>query len=121
VNGLCSRIPEGLDKMKFCEILLPKILKASNDHLLEDIIGYDHIERLFRTALDSDSAIHILMVGPPATAKTMFLTSLMQLKNSYFADGANSTKAGMIDYLFTNRPRMLMKLIKWPQRIRLCY
>jgi MoxR-like ATPase len=59
-------------------------------------------------ALDSDSVIHILMVGPPATAKTMFLTSLMQLKNSYFADGANSTKAGMIDYLFENRPRYLL-------------
>jgi hypothetical protein len=43
VNGLCSRIPEGLDKMKFCEILLSKILKASNDHLLEDIIGYDRV------------------------------------------------------------------------------
>jgi tRNA uridine 5-carbamoylmethylation protein Kti12 len=37
-------------------------------------------------ALDSDSAIHILLTGPPASAKTMFLTSLMQqLKNSYFA------------------------------------
>jgi len=28
-----------------------------------------------------------------------FLTSLMQLKNSYFSDGANFTKAGMIDYV----------------------
>jgi Holliday junction DNA helicase RuvB len=60
-------------------------------------------------ALRSESAIHILLVGPPASAKTMFLTSLMrQLKNSYFADGANSTKAGMIDYLFENRPRYLL-------------
>jgi Holliday junction DNA helicase RuvB len=59
-------------------------------------------------ALDSDSAIHILLVGPPASAKTMFLTSLMQLKNSYFSDGANSTKAGMIDYLLTNRPHYLL-------------
>ena len=60
-------------------------------------------------ALDSDSAAHILLVGPPASAKTMFLTSLMhQLKNSHFADGTNSTKAGMIDYLFENRPRYLL-------------
>ena len=54
-------------------------------------------------ALDSDPAIHILLVGLPASAKTMFLTSLMQPKNSYFSDGANSSKAGMIDYLLTNR------------------
>jgi MoxR-like ATPase len=39
----------------------------------------------------------------------MFLTSLMHhVKDTYFADGANSTKAGMIDYLFTNRPRYLL-------------
>lgn len=28
-------------------------------------------------ALDSESAVHILLEGPPAAAKTMFLTSLM--------------------------------------------
>ena len=38
----------------------------------------------------------------------MILTSLMLLKNSYFADGTNSAKAAMIDYLFGNRPRYLL-------------
>jgi hypothetical protein len=38
----------------------------------------------------------------------MYLTSLMQLKNSYFAYGTNSTKVGMIDYLFEHRPRYLL-------------
>ena len=40
------------------------------------------LKRLFRMALGSDSAIHILLVGPPASAKSMFLTALMELKNS---------------------------------------
>jgi holliday junction DNA helicase RuvB len=31
-----------------------------------------------------------------------------QLKNSYFTDGTNCTKAGMIDYLFENTPRYLL-------------
>jgi len=49
------------------------------------------------------------LVGPPASAKTMFLTSLMhKLKNAYFTDGVNSTKAGTIDYLVTNKPRYLL-------------
>jgi Holliday junction DNA helicase RuvB len=48
------------------------------------------------------------MVGPPASAKTIFLTSLMRLKNSYFSDGCASTKSGMIDYLFANRPQYLL-------------
>ena len=39
----------------------------------------------------------------------MFLTSLMHpLKNSYFTDDGSSTKAGMIEYIFGNRPRYLL-------------
>jgi holliday junction DNA helicase RuvB len=59
--------------------------------------------------LDSESAVHILLEGPHASAKTMFLTSLMhRLKNSYFADGSNSSKAGMMNYLLTCKPRYLL-------------
>ncbi len=90
-------------------MLFSKILKTDHDSLFGDIIGYDHIKRLFRMALDSDSVVHILLVGPPASAKTMFLTSLThQMTRSFFTDGTNSTKAGMIDYLFENRPRYLL-------------
>jgi holliday junction DNA helicase RuvB len=93
--------------MNFCKVLFSKITK--DDRLFKDIIGYDHIKRLFRMALDANSATHILLVGPPASAKTMFLTSLMhELENSYFADGANSTKAGMVDYMFTNSSTYLL-------------
>jgi MoxR-like ATPase len=95
--------------MKFCEMLFSKILKKDHDNLFGDIIGYDHIKRLFRMAMASSSVVHILLVGPPASAKTMFLTSLMhQLKSSYFTDGTNSSKAGMIAYLFEKRPRNLL-------------
>ncbi len=67
------------------------------------------MKRLFNLSLDSDSVTHILLVGPPASAKTMFLTSLMhRLKNSYLTDGGSSTKAGMIEYLFATRPRYLL-------------
>jgi len=75
----------------------------------DDIIGHEHIKRLFRMVLGSESITHILLTGPPASAKTMFLTSLFHfLKNAYFVDGGNSTKAGVIDYLFENRPKYLL-------------
>jgi len=91
--------------MNFCKLLYPKIVKTHRDSLFGHIIGIEHTKHLFRKALNTDS-VHILLVGPPASAKTMFLTSLMhQLKNSYFTDGTNSTKAVMIDFLFENRPR----------------
>jgi Holliday junction DNA helicase RuvB len=74
-----------------------------------DIIGHEHIKRLFGLALRSQGPNHILLSGPPASAKTMFLLSLRQhLKNSYFIDGGNTTKAGIIDYLFKNRAPYLL-------------
>ncbi|PWU79482.1 MAG: hypothetical protein DLM72_17100 [Candidatus Nitrosopolaris wilkensis] len=85
------------------------ILTKSEDRLFDDIVGYDHIKKLFRMVLQSDSTTHILLTGPPASAKTMFLTSLLQhLKRPYFVDGGNTTKAGMIEYLFENQPRYLL-------------
>jgi hypothetical protein len=94
--------------MKF-QRLIGILTKSQDDTMFEDIVGYDHIKRLFRMSLESDSTTHILLTGPPPSAKTMFLCSLLQhLKKAYFIDGGNSTKAGIIEYLFENRPEYLL-------------
>jgi Holliday junction DNA helicase RuvB len=82
-----------------------KIVLTKSDTLFENIVGQDDIKRLFRIALESDEPVHILLSGQPASAKTMFLQSLVKLSNSYFTDGGNATKAGMVDYLFANKPK----------------
>jgi holliday junction DNA helicase RuvB len=62
-------------------------------------------------SINAEEPVHILLVGPPASAKTMFIKSLMKLSNPYFTDGGNSTKAGMLEYIFDNKPKyLLMKL-----------
>ena len=48
--------------------------------------------RLFGMALESDHSCHVLLTGPPASAKTLFLQSLMKLKDSHFIDCSNATK-----------------------------
>ncbi|HXX98370.1 MAG TPA: hypothetical protein VEL11_14770, partial [Candidatus Bathyarchaeia archaeon] len=63
--------------MKFCN-LFSKLINTQSEPFFEEIIGYDHVKKLFRMVLSSESTIHILLVGPPASAKTMFLTALMQ-------------------------------------------
>jgi Holliday junction DNA helicase RuvB len=82
--------------------------QEEKDKLFEDIIGYDDIKRLFRMAINANDPVHILLIGPPALAKTLFMRTLTQLQNSYFTDGDNSTKAGMIDYIFNNEPKYLL-------------
>src|SRR6266487_6288444 len=94
--------------MNFQRLFGP-LTKPREDSFFDKIIGHDHIKRLFSMALRSHEPSQILLSGPPASAKTMFLLSLRQhLKDSYFIDGGNTTKAGIIDYLFKNRPRYLL-------------
>ena len=49
-----------------------------------------------------------IMTSKPASAKTMFIKSMMKLNSSYFTDGDNSTKAGMLEYIFDNKPKYLL-------------
>ena len=43
------------------------------DDLFNMIEGYDDIKRVIKMSLKADKPIHILLVGPPGTAKTLFL------------------------------------------------
>lgn len=72
------------------------------------IIGYEDVKRIFKMSLSAEDPVHILLVGPPASAKTLFMLELMKLQRSYFALGSHSTKSGLVDYLFAKRPRYLI-------------
>jgi replication-associated recombination protein RarA len=78
------------------------------EQLFDGIIGYNDVKRLFNLSFSSEKPVHILLVGPPASAKTLFMLSCMKLERSYFTLGSHSTKSGMMDYLFQKRPRYLI-------------
>jgi Holliday junction DNA helicase RuvB len=80
----------------------------TKDKLFENIYGYDNVKRLFRMALQSPHRTSILLSGPPASAKTLFLQCLTKLHNSYFIDCSNATKSGIVDCIFDNRPKYLL-------------
>jgi holliday junction DNA helicase RuvB len=83
-------------------------LARKGDSLFGNIYGCDDIKKLFRMALESNHNSSILLTGPPASAKTLFLQSLMKLKDSHFIDCSNATKSGVVDYLFDNKPKYLL-------------
>jgi holliday junction DNA helicase RuvB len=59
-------------------------------------------------ALESIHPTSILLSGPPASAKTLFLQCLMKLNDSYFIDCSNATKSGLVDYIFDHKPKYLL-------------
>jgi Holliday junction resolvasome RuvABC ATP-dependent DNA helicase subunit len=87
---------------------IEKLATIKPDPLFESIVGYGDVKKLFQMSLSSDKPVHILLVGPPASAKTLFMLECMRLERSYFTLGSHSTKSGMIDYLFDKRPRYLI-------------
>jgi Holliday junction DNA helicase RuvB len=78
------------------------------DWLFDNIYGYHEVKTLFRMALESNNTCSIILTGPPASAKTLFLQSLMKLKGSHFIDCSNATRSGIIDYVFDNKPKYLL-------------
>jgi MoxR-like ATPase len=82
--------------------------QQQSHYLFYVIYGYDDIKELFMRAISSEEQIHILLVGPPACAKSLFLQELMKLDASYFTLGSSSTKSGMVDALFEFEPRFLI-------------
>jgi Holliday junction DNA helicase RuvB len=83
--------------------------EADKDDFFDYIIGYHDVKKFLRMSINAEEPVHILLIGPPASAKTMFIKSMMmKLDNSYFTDGGNTTKAGMLDYVFENKPKYLL-------------
>ncbi|HEY9386914.1 MAG TPA: ATP-binding protein [Nitrososphaeraceae archaeon] len=95
------------NKNKLC-ILFTSSSARKEDKLFENIYGYDNVKRLFRMALQSAQNTSILLSGPPTSAKTLFIQSLMKLNGSYFIDCSNATKSGVVDYIFDNKPKYLL-------------
>jgi holliday junction DNA helicase RuvB len=79
--------------------------------IFEKIFGYEGIKRTFVRSLASKEPVHLLLVGPPGQAKTMFLKCILETfgeKKAFFTVGGNASKSGLIDLLFELRPKYLL-------------
>jgi Holliday junction resolvasome RuvABC ATP-dependent DNA helicase subunit len=77
--------------------------KPVEERFFSSIVGYSDLKRMFMKAIVSKEPVHILLTGPPATSKTVFLLEMRnELHNSHFVDGTATSGKGMIDFLFDN-------------------
>jgi MoxR-like ATPase len=83
----------------------PIIIRNTKHSLFDDIVGFEDVKSLFEMAIKAERPVHLLLCGPPASAKSLFMRSLTKLERSYYAVGTSSTKSGIFDYLFEHRPR----------------
>ena len=76
----------------------------------ENIYGLEKEKQALMMALTAKRPCHVLLVGPPGIGKTDLVLSIYNANRSkaYFTYGGHSTKAGMVDQLFHDRPRILV-------------
>jgi len=81
---------------KFLEIYNIKI--DTSKPLFESIIGYNEQKEILKRVLESEKPIHVLLLGSPATAKTLFLLELTKIPNSIYLT-PYITYSGLFSYL----------------------
>ena len=75
----------------------------------ENIVGNDDTKLILNKAIQSRKPVHVLLVGKPGSAKTMFLTEIMRsVRECYFTIGSNTTKAGLVNQFFEKEPKYLL-------------
>ncbi len=72
-------------KIKILSDLLDKKLVSSlrggtgrSSHVFDKIVGYDGIKRTFLRSLSSKEPVHIMLIGRPGQAKTLFLKYILE-------------------------------------------
>ena len=87
---------------------VPMVEREMPDDLFNSIVGYADVKTLVRYALEAEKPAHLLLSGPPASAKTMFLLELRRLPESYYALATTLTAAGLADILFVYEPKFIL-------------
>ena len=85
----------------------------------ENIHAYDDLKDIVRRALDAEDNYNLLFIGPPASAKTLFLLGIIEYKKGVYFDGSNTTNR-ILDVLDEKRPKIICidELDKMPRQFQ---
>ncbi|MGB8934241.1 MAG: ATP-binding protein [Candidatus Nitrosopolaris sp.] len=72
----------------------------------ENIQGYDDIKDIVKRALDAEENYNLLFIGPPASAKTLFLLGIIEYKKGVYFVGSNTTNR-ILDVIEEKRPKII--------------
>ena len=78
------------------------------DGLFGSIVGHEPVKTLLRFSLQAERPVHVVLVGPPGTAKSLFLEDLATLAGAHMFAGSTTTKSGLVGFLLDQRPRYLI-------------
>jgi len=89
---------------------LPKKIRIP-PNLFSDIVGYDDVKSLLLKTIRSYGdglPVHFLLVGEPATAKSLFLLSLERIKGAEYRLGSRLSRSGLVELLIGKKPHLVL-------------
>jgi Holliday junction DNA helicase RuvB len=80
------------------------------DDLFEDVIGHGEVKELLRACLLAEKPVHVLLAGPPALAKTLFLWDIERAcgEKAIWLVGSATSRAGLWDLVAERQPQVLL-------------
>lgn len=78
------------------------------DDLFSPVVGLEKEKQLLRYAIMSDRPVHAILVGPPATAKSLMLSDIGRLPGAEYYIGGSISKSGLVGFLLAERPKILV-------------
>lgn len=78
--------------------------------LFDEVIGYDDVKFLLRRGLTTDKITNFMFLGPPGSAKSVFLLALRDTyrSESEYIMASEGTSAGVMDVMFKSTPMYML-------------
>ena len=78
--------------------------------LFGDIIGHEDVKELLTACLMAEKPVHVLLAGPPALAKTLFLWDIERAagERAIWLVGSATSKAGLWDLVAERQPQIIL-------------
>ena len=75
-----------------------------------DIIGHEEVKELLKACLLAEKPVHVLLAGPPALAKSLFLWDIERAagEKAIWLVGSATSKAGLWDIVSEREPQILL-------------
>ncbi|MDN4186178.1 MAG: AAA family ATPase [Dehalococcoides mccartyi] len=91
------------------EPVAPQQLDIVGD-IFGDIIGHDEVKELLKACLLAEKPVHVLLAGPPALAKSLFLWDIERAagEKAIWLVGSATSKAGLWDIVSERAPQILL-------------
>lgn len=87
----------------------PRVPAARIIEAMELIVDFDDLKEAIANTIEAQRPNHYLLIGPPASAKSLFLECIRQaVPDAEIAFGSRTSAAGLSDLLFEKHPVILL-------------